>query len=113
MRTWRAGRLSTSAGSRTLRKNLQLQRATNATVWVHGSSNIRIEACTLRNSRSHAVAADGVSPGLTVYNNHYSEDSNFHMTGSFVNIHSTVDSVNVSYNTIAFSGLGTRTGLCP
>jgi hypothetical protein len=85
-------------------KYLQLQDASNVSVWVSGSSNIRIEGLLIKNSHSHGIAVDGVSPGAVIYNNVFTLDSGFKMAGSFVCFSSPVEGVTISYNNATLNG---------
>ncbi len=63
-------------------KSLQLQNASNVSVWVTGSSNVRLEALLIKNSPSHGISVDGISPGLVITNNVFTLDPGFKMTGT-------------------------------
>ena len=44
----------------------------NITVYVHNSSNITVQNCVMKNSASHAISVDDISPNVTVLGNTYS-----------------------------------------
>ncbi len=91
--------------------SLAMQNASNVTVYVHNSSNVDVQNCTMKNSASHAVNVDGLSPNVVVNNNTYSMDSGFVMRGTFIFARSLVDSFTATNNTGYMNDNSTNNGI--
>ncbi len=91
--------------------NLAMQNASNVTVYIHNSSNIIVQQCSMKNSASHAVNVDGTSPNVTVQGNNYSMDATFAMHGTFIYARSVVESFAAIGNSAILNDNSTNNGI--
>ncbi len=90
---------------------LQIQNSSQFTVTVHNSSNVTVQSCSIRNSASHGIFADGISPNLVANHNVYSMDPGFVMYGTFIVARTAVDSFTATYNTAYLNDNNTNNGI--
>ncbi len=90
---------------------LAMQNASNVTVYIHDSSNIIVQGCTLKNSASHAINVDGTSPNVSVLGNTYSMDPTFAMYGTFIYAMSLVESFTATDNIATLNDNSSNNGI--
>ncbi len=90
---------------------LSMQNSNNITIYIHNSADITVQQCSFRNSASHVISVDGLSPNAALLSNTYAMDTGFVMQGTFIVANSTVESFAAVGNTATLNDNATNNGI--